>query len=90
MWGSIGTDIIFGGANDTDENAEYFDDLIYSGEGDDILMGGAVYDSYYFARDWGHDLIIDGNTSMLGWDSIAVRDPFNVAANPYANVLVLF
>ncbi|MGE0254525.1 MAG: hypothetical protein AB7N54_19020 [Alphaproteobacteria bacterium] len=90
VWGSQGTDIIFGGVNDTDPNADDFDDKLYSGGGDDILVGGAGYDVYYFGRGWGDDLIIDGNTDTLGWDSIATRAPFNVAANPYANSLVIF
>ncbi|MBM3560057.1 MAG: hypothetical protein FJX53_09330 [Alphaproteobacteria bacterium] len=37
-----------------------YDDFIYGG-GDDVLVGGAGYDSYYFGRGGGHDYIIDGN-----------------------------
>ncbi|MBM3559523.1 MAG: hypothetical protein FJX53_06565 [Alphaproteobacteria bacterium] len=54
------------------------------------MVDGAGYDVYYFARGWGHDIIFDGNTATLGWDSIAAREPFNISANEWANSLVIF
>lgn len=59
--GSNGTDVIFGGENDGVTDAGGYDDHIYASHGNDILVGGADYDVYYFGRGDGNDLIIDGN-----------------------------
>ena len=73
--GSEGTDIIFGGLDDGITDFFGFDDFIYSGQGDDIVVGGADYDVYFFGRGFGDDIIIDGND----------RDAFG-----FANGLVMF
>jgi len=73
--GSEGSDIIFGGENSTDPLPSVdFDDFIYSGRGNDILIGGSGYDVYHIGRGWGDNLIIDGNDPQGG----------------YANGLILF
>ncbi|MBO6783530.1 MAG: hypothetical protein JJ899_09720, partial [Alphaproteobacteria bacterium] len=59
--GSDGTDVIFGGRDDGVVDASGYDDHIYASRGNDILVGGADYDVYYFGRGDGDDLIVDGN-----------------------------
>ena len=59
--GSNGSDVIFGGENDGVTDAGGYDDHIYASHGNDILVGGADYDVYYFGRGDGNDLIIDDN-----------------------------
>ena len=71
--GTEGADIVFGGAANPAPDGDY-DDFIYGGRGDDILIGGDEYDVYHFAPGWGDDLIIDGNGR----------------AGAYANGLVVF
>lgn len=53
--------MIFGGEADGLTDAWGYDDHIYASRGNDILVGGAEYDVYYFGRGDGKDLIIDGN-----------------------------
>jgi hypothetical protein len=66
--GSEGSDIIFGGENSTDPLPSVdFDDFIYSGNGNDILIGGDRYDVYHIGRGWGDNLIIDGNDPQGGF-----------------------
>ena len=66
--GSEGSDIIFGGENSTDPLPSVdFDDFIYSGKGNDILIGGDGYDVYHIGRGWGDNLIIDGNDPQGGF-----------------------
>ncbi|MEP4886784.1 MAG: calcium-binding protein, partial [Alphaproteobacteria bacterium] len=63
LFGSEGSDIIFGGINTTDDQTlATFDDKIYANGGNDILVGGSGYDTYYIARDGGDNFIFDGNT----------------------------
>ena len=63
LYGSEGSDIIFGGINTTDAApSAAFDDEIYAGGGNDILIGGAGYDTYFIGRDGGDNFIFDGNT----------------------------
>ena len=67
LYGSEGSDIIFGGINTTDKAPNVdFDDLIYANGGNDILVGGDGYDVYYIARDGGDNFIFDGNTATSG------------------------
>jgi Ca2+-binding RTX toxin-like protein len=66
--GSEGSDIIFGGENSADPSpALDFDDFIYSGQGNDILIGGDGYDVYHIGRGWGDNIIIDGNDPVGGF-----------------------
>ena len=65
LFGSEGSDIVFGGVNTTDQSPDAaFDDYIYGLGGNDILVGGSGYDTYYVARGEGDDFIFDGNTRV--------------------------
>jgi len=75
IYGSEGSDLIFGGVNTSDDaTLATFDDYIYANGGNDVLVGGEGYDVYYISRDGGDNFIFDGN-SMTG---------------QYSNGLVLF
>ena len=65
LFGSEGSDVIFGGINTTDDltNAT-FDDHLYANGGNDVLIGGSGYDTYYIARSSGDNFIFDGNTEV--------------------------
>jgi len=69
LYGSEGTDIIFGGAADGVTDSGGFDDRIYANGGNDILVGGGDYDVYYIARDGGDNFIFDGNTATGGYSN---------------------
>lgn len=81
LFGSEGSDIIFGGINTTDDMTfANVDDKIYANGGNDILIGGSGYDTYYIARDGGDNFIFDGNTKLGGGSANA----------QYSNGLVFF
>ncbi len=62
IFGSEGSDLIFGGVNTTDDTTlNTFDDKLYANGGNDVLVGGAGYDTYFIARDGGDNFIFDGN-----------------------------
>jgi len=65
LFGSEGSDVIFGGINTSDDltNAT-FDDSLYANGGNDIMIGGSGYDTYYIARGGGDNFIFDGNTEV--------------------------
>ena len=68
--GSEGSDIIFGGINTNDpDNDDDYDDFIYAGDGNDILVGGAGYDVYYVAKNAGDNFIFDGNMKENGYSN---------------------
>ncbi|MBT4770886.1 MAG: hypothetical protein HOL07_10245, partial [Rhodospirillaceae bacterium] len=70
LFGSEGSDIIFGGINTTDDKTlATFDDKIYANGGNDILIGGDGYDTYYISRDGGDNFIFDGNTNTGGYSN---------------------
>ncbi len=69
LYGSEGSDIIFGGITDGVTDSGGFDDRLYGGSGNDILIGGGDYDLYYIARDGGDNFIFDGNTESGGFSN---------------------
>ncbi|HEY0027403.1 MAG TPA: tandem-95 repeat protein [Allosphingosinicella sp.] len=58
--GTPGTDILIGG---------YRDDRLDGGESDDLLVGGGGQDIYIFGRSSGHDIVRDGNLSIIEFES---------------------
>ena len=65
LFGSEGSDVIFGGINTSDQAPDLaFDDKIYANGGNDIMIGGSGYDTYYIARGGGDNFIFDGNTEV--------------------------
>ena len=70
LFGSEGSDIIFGGINTSDDltNAT-FDDSLYANGGNDIMIGGSGYDTYYISRGGGDNFIFDGNTEVANFSN---------------------
>lgn len=66
--GSDLSDVLVGGAGDAVLFSGGGNDLLLSRSGDDFLSGGADYDTYAFAADFGHDTIFGettGNSRLL-------------------------
>ena len=80
--GDSGNDILVGGAGNDTLTGEFnstASDFLDGGTGQDVLNGDAGSDTYYFARGYGQETIVDFDQSFVG-DDVVIFGP-NIKTN---------
>ncbi|MCZ6187133.1 Ig-like domain-containing protein, partial [Campylobacter ureolyticus] len=74
IYSGAGNDYIDAGDGNDIIDAGSGNDILIGGKGDDTLIGGSGSDTYIFDKEFGDDLIIDGDKDVIKFSSFTKKD----------------
>ena len=74
IYSGAGNDYIDAGDGNDIIDAGSGNDILIGGKGDDTLIGGSGSDTYIFNKEFGDDLIIDGDKDVIKFSSFTKKD----------------
>ena len=74
IYSGAGNDYIDAGDGNDIIDAGSGNDILIGGKGDDTLIGGSGSDTYIFDKEFGDDLIIDGDKDVIKFRSFTKKD----------------